>query len=190
MELAPEVEDSTYRIVQEGLTNAMKHAPNAEIWVRLARDERDLLVDVRTVRLPGIRNLRRLARGSVSAACASASMPSAAASTQVPSRKVAGGCERAFPPPIRRRRPRRDTRHRRRSAPVRMARPARKAAGEALRAYPPAAISTTPPSATTTPIRCTPCTRSPSSSAASITVVTGYSELATATLDSSPIVDA
>ena len=66
---------------------------------------------------------------------------------------------------------------------------ARYAAGR-MRTYPPAAISTTPARATTTPIRCTPCTRSPSSSAASMTVVTGYSELATATLDSSPIVDA
>ena len=58
------------------------------------------------------------------------------------------------------------------------------------RAYVPAAISTTPHNAITTPTRCTPRTRSPSSSAASTTVVTGYSELATATLDSSPIVEA
>ena len=54
--------------------------------------------------------------------------------------------------------------------------------------YVPPAMSTTPNSATTTPTRCTPRTRSPSSAAASSTVVTGYSELATATVDSSPSV--
>ena len=54
--------------------------------------------------------------------------------------------------------------------------------------YVPPAISTTPSSATTTPARWIPRTRSPSSAAASSTVVTGYRELATATVDSSPSV--
>ena len=63
-----------------------------------------------------------------------------------------------------------------------------RASGSTATDHVPAAIITTPHSAMTTPVRCTPRTRSPSSAAASSTVVTGYSELATATVDSSPIV--
>ncbi|WP_455359029.1 histidine kinase [Streptomyces sp. SYSU K21746] len=33
---APEVEQTAYRVVQEGLTNVHKHAPGAKAWVRLA----------------------------------------------------------------------------------------------------------------------------------------------------------
>jgi signal transduction histidine kinase len=34
--LAPEVEDGAYRLVQEGLTNAMKHAPGSKVALRLS----------------------------------------------------------------------------------------------------------------------------------------------------------
>jgi len=35
VELGPGVELATYRIVQEALTNVMKHAPDARAWVRI-----------------------------------------------------------------------------------------------------------------------------------------------------------
>jgi len=38
---------SAYRIVQEGLTNALKHAPGSRVTVRLARRADDLAIDVR-----------------------------------------------------------------------------------------------------------------------------------------------
>jgi signal transduction histidine kinase len=47
VELSLEVQEGAYRVVQEGLTNAMKHASGAEVFVRLALDESDLLVEVR-----------------------------------------------------------------------------------------------------------------------------------------------
>jgi signal transduction histidine kinase len=34
--LAPEVEEGGYRLVQEGLTNAMKHAPGSKVALRLS----------------------------------------------------------------------------------------------------------------------------------------------------------
>jgi signal transduction histidine kinase len=40
------VEDAAYRIVREGLTNAIKHAPGAELQVRVALDEAALQVEV------------------------------------------------------------------------------------------------------------------------------------------------
>jgi signal transduction histidine kinase len=45
--LPTEVEDAAYRLVQEGLTNAMKHAPGAEVRVRLAVRDGALEVEVR-----------------------------------------------------------------------------------------------------------------------------------------------
>jgi signal transduction histidine kinase len=47
VELSLEVQEGAYRVVQEGLTNAMKHASSAEVFVRLAMNESDLLVEVR-----------------------------------------------------------------------------------------------------------------------------------------------
>ena len=41
------VELSTYRIVQEGLTNALKHAPGSPVRVRLAREGSDVAIEVR-----------------------------------------------------------------------------------------------------------------------------------------------
>jgi signal transduction histidine kinase len=45
--VAPELQDGAYRVVQEGLTNAMKHAAGSNILVRLGVDARALEVEVR-----------------------------------------------------------------------------------------------------------------------------------------------
>ena len=41
------VDLSAYRVVQEGLTNALKHAPGSPVRVRLAQGERDVAIEVR-----------------------------------------------------------------------------------------------------------------------------------------------
>jgi signal transduction histidine kinase len=45
--VAPEVQDTAYRVVQEGLTNAMKHAAGSDVLVRLGVHARALEVEVR-----------------------------------------------------------------------------------------------------------------------------------------------
>jgi signal transduction histidine kinase len=45
--LPPELEENALRIVQEGLTNAMKHAPGARVEVRLALTDDAVEIDVR-----------------------------------------------------------------------------------------------------------------------------------------------
>lgn len=45
-QLPPGVGLSAYRIVQEGLTNALKHAPGSEVWVRLERETEQLTIEV------------------------------------------------------------------------------------------------------------------------------------------------
>lgn len=47
VDLPARVEDSAYRIVREGLTNAMKHAPGAEVHVRLAVNDGELEIELR-----------------------------------------------------------------------------------------------------------------------------------------------
>jgi two-component system sensor histidine kinase UhpB len=44
--LAPEVETAVFRIVQEGLTNVLKHAGARRVWIDLRRDEAGLSVDI------------------------------------------------------------------------------------------------------------------------------------------------
>jgi signal transduction histidine kinase len=45
--LPPELEDAAYRVVREGLTNAIKHAPGAPVLVRLTAPGDDLEIEVR-----------------------------------------------------------------------------------------------------------------------------------------------
>ena len=45
--VAPALWDGAYRVVQEGLTNAMKHAAGSDVLVRLAVQARALEVEVR-----------------------------------------------------------------------------------------------------------------------------------------------
>jgi len=45
--LPPETEDAAYRVVQEGLTNAIKHAPGAAILVRVSAPGDEVEVEVR-----------------------------------------------------------------------------------------------------------------------------------------------
>ncbi|MGZ6638583.1 MAG: sensor histidine kinase [Solirubrobacteraceae bacterium] len=58
VQLPSDVEDNAYRIVREGLTNAMKHAPGAQVRVQLALHEHDLEIEVHD---DGSRNEGRLA---------------------------------------------------------------------------------------------------------------------------------
>ncbi|AXB43740.1 hypothetical protein A4R43_15385 [Amycolatopsis albispora] len=46
-QVEPEVEQAAYRVVEEGLTNAAKHAPGAEVQVSLRWEDDALLVSVR-----------------------------------------------------------------------------------------------------------------------------------------------
>jgi signal transduction histidine kinase len=45
--LPADVEEGAYRLVQEGLTNTLKHAPGAAVHVRLAVDGDELEIEVR-----------------------------------------------------------------------------------------------------------------------------------------------
>jgi signal transduction histidine kinase len=47
LSLSPEAERLAYRIVQEGLTNAMKHAPGSEVRLRIAANESELEIELR-----------------------------------------------------------------------------------------------------------------------------------------------
>ena len=47
IDVAPDVRDGAYRVVQEGLTNAMKHASGSDVIVRLDVDGQALEVEVR-----------------------------------------------------------------------------------------------------------------------------------------------
>ena len=44
--LAPDVTRTAYRVVQEGLTNALRHAPGSAVTIRLCGDATGLLVEV------------------------------------------------------------------------------------------------------------------------------------------------
>lgn len=48
--LRPEVEDAAYRVVQEGITNAIKHAPAADLRVRLVSRGEELEIEVHNTR--------------------------------------------------------------------------------------------------------------------------------------------
>lgn len=47
LSLSPEAESLAYRIVQEGLTNAMKHAPGSEVRLRIAAHDDQLEIELR-----------------------------------------------------------------------------------------------------------------------------------------------
>ena len=47
VELAPEVRDGAYRVVQEGLTNAIKHAPGSDVRVHVGIQAHELEIEVR-----------------------------------------------------------------------------------------------------------------------------------------------
>ena len=51
--LPPEIEEQAYRVVREGLTNAVKHAPGAPVQVRLAAHDDALEVEVRNAPAAG-----------------------------------------------------------------------------------------------------------------------------------------
>ncbi|MEJ7797042.1 MAG: histidine kinase [Solirubrobacteraceae bacterium] len=48
LRLPPAVEEDAYRVIQEGLTNAMKHAPGARVDLRIAMHEGDVLIELRS----------------------------------------------------------------------------------------------------------------------------------------------
>jgi signal transduction histidine kinase len=50
LRLAPEVEAVAYRVMQEALTNAMKHAPQAALDIQVAVDRGDLTITIRNER--------------------------------------------------------------------------------------------------------------------------------------------
>jgi signal transduction histidine kinase len=47
LSLSPEAERLAYRVVQEGLTNAMKHAPGSEVRLRISATAAELEIDLR-----------------------------------------------------------------------------------------------------------------------------------------------
>jgi signal transduction histidine kinase len=47
LQLPPQVEEGAYRLVQEGLTNAMKHAPGSEVRLSLSVREDALDIELR-----------------------------------------------------------------------------------------------------------------------------------------------
>ncbi len=67
------VADTAYRVVQEGLTNAVKHAPGSDVDVEVAIADGRLRLSVRDAGRRGWTRCRRPARGSACAAWANAS---------------------------------------------------------------------------------------------------------------------
>ncbi len=92
--LSPALELSVYRVVQEALTNVVKHAPGACAAVDLAVSDREIRLDVTddggpAAAQPGLAPTScRQARATASSGCASGSRRSAAGSP--PSRSPAG----------------------------------------------------------------------------------------------------
>ena len=50
LRLRPDVEDAAYRVVQEAMTNAIKHAPGADVRVQLRAHDEELEIDVHNER--------------------------------------------------------------------------------------------------------------------------------------------
>ena len=61
--LPAEVKDGAYRVVQEGLTNAIKHAPGAAVQVRLTTHDDELEIDVRDAGAAGASGLAATGSG-------------------------------------------------------------------------------------------------------------------------------
>ena len=86
-ELPVGIELSAYRIVQEALTNALKHAGDARATVRVRYGADSLELEI--VDDGAAARTRRRAAGTASSACASASPSTAAASTPASARAAA-----------------------------------------------------------------------------------------------------
>ena len=84
--LSPALELTIYRVVQEALTNVVKHAPQAHAIVDLAVCDHEIRLAVTDDGAPGTRTRHPSSiTASASSACASASPPSAASSPPSPS---------------------------------------------------------------------------------------------------------
>jgi signal transduction histidine kinase len=92
LSLSPEAENLAYRIVQEGLTNAMKHAPGSEVRLRIAAHRDELEIELRNWGGEPPSSLAPTGSGLASAACASASRGSGDAS--MPRLRATAGASR------------------------------------------------------------------------------------------------
>jgi signal transduction histidine kinase len=96
--LPAQIEDDALRVVQEGLTNAVKHAPGARVSVRLVLTTTLSRSSSATAAAALPPASPKPAPGWVSVACVNASNRSAAASMPVPAPRAAGVLTHGFRP--------------------------------------------------------------------------------------------